>query len=281
MNSMDKYTQGTIIQFIRSKKYPGIKCYGVVITARCDIANNKISQIHCLSALGIRDFIFEVLFEEAVEKKRRDLNGKIYKLSKERALSYDVLVDKGLSNTCRILDMIIKSSGSSLKKSDKSNIESIIKECSAVIELESCKDRAQKESHFKAVQSIILADMKRLHNSNLPNYCFLPNKSFDGSDSLLDGIVADLRDIYSYDCGLVEKVVDGQIDVRTMEKDYIERNNEYFFLENDGYALALDVVKSPWIEHLVQAFAYSFARVGVDNASQEEVDGYFEQYLEK
>ena len=46
----DKFTQGTIIEYIRSTKYPEIKCQGIVISARCDLAQEKINQFHCLSA---------------------------------------------------------------------------------------------------------------------------------------------------------------------------------------------------------------------------------------
>ena len=38
----DKFTQGTIIEYIRSTKYPEIKCQRIVISARCDLAQEKI-----------------------------------------------------------------------------------------------------------------------------------------------------------------------------------------------------------------------------------------------
>ena len=39
-------TQGTVITSIRSQKYKNQSCYGIIISARCDIANNKISKIY-------------------------------------------------------------------------------------------------------------------------------------------------------------------------------------------------------------------------------------------
>lgn len=41
----DKFTQGTIIEYIRSTKYPEIKCQGIVISARCDLAQEKNKSI--------------------------------------------------------------------------------------------------------------------------------------------------------------------------------------------------------------------------------------------
>lgn len=45
---MYSLTQGTIITGVRSDKYSNIRCNGVVISARCDLANCKISKIYYL-----------------------------------------------------------------------------------------------------------------------------------------------------------------------------------------------------------------------------------------
>ena len=43
---MSGYTQGTTIYGLRSQYYEGICCYGVIITARCDIAQEKVKALH-------------------------------------------------------------------------------------------------------------------------------------------------------------------------------------------------------------------------------------------
>ena len=52
---MEKYTQGSILYGLRSQYYEGIKCYGVIITARCEIAQSKAKVIHLLSAISLQD----------------------------------------------------------------------------------------------------------------------------------------------------------------------------------------------------------------------------------
>lgn len=42
---MDELDQGSVLYGLRSDRYPGIPCYGIVITASCDIANSKVSKI--------------------------------------------------------------------------------------------------------------------------------------------------------------------------------------------------------------------------------------------
>lgn len=42
---MDELDQGSVLYGLRSDRYPGIPCYGIVITASCDIANSKVSTV--------------------------------------------------------------------------------------------------------------------------------------------------------------------------------------------------------------------------------------------
>ncbi len=44
-------TQGTVFSGLRSNKYSGENCYGVVITAQCDLANKKVDKVFFLTAL--------------------------------------------------------------------------------------------------------------------------------------------------------------------------------------------------------------------------------------
>ena len=74
---MDHITQGTVIYGLRSDKYPEVACYAVIISARCDIANDKIDKLYYLTAVNVRDwFCTECGFKETYGKfiadKRRN-----------------------------------------------------------------------------------------------------------------------------------------------------------------------------------------------------------------
>ena len=277
---MGYYSQGTIIQYIRSAKYPSIRCCGIVITARCDIANKKTTHIHVLSAMSVKDFIFEVLFDSVITRKRNDLNNRIKRFSEANGFSYEVITEKGWERTIHILKEINCDNQNKLAKKRKKEIEGLITEVEAFYKIECCQNREDKEGQFESVRGMILEDIKRLHNSNLANYCFLPKVSYDEKESLTEGIVVDLKDIYAIDCSIVDAIEAGKLDTRTLCQTDLVKYNDMFFLENDEYVNSIGIVKSPWIEHMVQAFAYSFARVGVDNASSDEVDEFFDRYLE-
>ena len=49
---MNYINQGTVLYGMRSEKYPEKMCYAVIISARCDIANNKITKLYYLIAVN-------------------------------------------------------------------------------------------------------------------------------------------------------------------------------------------------------------------------------------
>lgn len=48
---LNKFQQGTIIYGMKSSKYTECATYAVIISARCDIANSKISKMYYLTAV--------------------------------------------------------------------------------------------------------------------------------------------------------------------------------------------------------------------------------------
>ena len=49
----------------------------------------------------------------------------------------------------------------------------------------------------------------------------------------------------------------------------------------DDFIIADSVVESPWIEYILQLFANSFMRIGVDNALDDEIEEYCEKVMEE
>ena len=75
---MYSLTQGTIITGIRSDKYPNIRCNGVVISARCDLANCKISKIYYLVAVPSDDWLLsDEGFNIVLSQRQNELEDKL------------------------------------------------------------------------------------------------------------------------------------------------------------------------------------------------------------
>ena len=71
--------QGTMLSNVRSSKYSGIRCFGVVITASCDIANtnensSKVSKLYYLVAVEVKKWLsVETGYNLVYKEKKNNL----------------------------------------------------------------------------------------------------------------------------------------------------------------------------------------------------------------
>lgn len=54
---MGEITQGTIFSCARSEAYPRAECYGIVITAQCDIEQDKFPVLNYLPIIPLKDWL--------------------------------------------------------------------------------------------------------------------------------------------------------------------------------------------------------------------------------
>lgn len=266
----DKFTQGTIIQYVRSVKYPNIKCEGIIISARCDLAQDKINQFHCLSAMNIDDWIYEVLFENVVYERKSNNSGNIKKYCEQKDLDYDTLCGMTMDRVKKILM-------NSASNKEHKNIQKIIDERDNIDVLLKTKiGKKEKKEFLIKNKKIVQSKLKALYNSSFPKFAFIPEKAYSSGTSNVEGLVVDLQDVIQLDIKVKEPILDYKYDY-TLQKsqemrDYI---NKYFFFESESdFVIAESVVNSPWIEYVLQMFSNSFIRIGVDNALEYEIEDY-------
>lgn len=71
-------SQGTVIYGIRSEKYPTTPCYGIIITARCDIAQGKVSKYHYLVGVDASAWLcsrhgYLQIYRSTIKDKRKEI----------------------------------------------------------------------------------------------------------------------------------------------------------------------------------------------------------------
>lgn len=266
----DKFTQGTIIEYVRSVKYPNIKCEGIVISARCDLAQEKISQFHCLSAMYIDEWIYEVLFENVIYERKNNISGNIKKYCEQKDLDYSTLCGMTVDSASQIL---LKSA----YQKEQKNIQKIIEEWDNIEELLKTKiEKKEKRAFLFKNKKIVESKLKALYNSAFPKFAFIPEKAYSTGTSNVKGLVVDLQDVIQLDIKVKEPILAYEYDY-TIEKSQEMREyiNKYFFFESESdFVIAENVVISPWIEYVLQMFANSFIRIGVDNALEYEIEDY-------
>ena len=103
------------------------------------------------------------------------------------------------------------------------------------------------------------------------------------SESLIQGLVVDLQDIHQIDMKFKKGLLNSEYDYQLIKDEELRKElNGYFFFENeDDFIIIEGVVQSPWIEYILQMFAHSFTRIGVDNASQDEIEKFCNEFLEE
>lgn len=89
---MYELTQGTIISGIRAEKYQETLCNAVVVSARCDIAQRKISHIYYVVAMDIRDWMLSNEgFHTVLAKRIKELEGKLSQKLSNVGLDWETL----------------------------------------------------------------------------------------------------------------------------------------------------------------------------------------------
>lgn len=276
LNSMRrKFTQGSIIQDIRSTKYNLIRCKGIVITARCDIAQEKISHFHCLSALSLEEWIYEVLFNKIYKNYRKSQKENLSKKLSNFHLDFDTIINYDLDNIKLILFANIK------KTKEREKILDEIKKYIDYNNWGKDDDHVPKNHFLKLHREEVKCELKNLNNSKNAKYCFIPQNAYIGNGIVNDGIVVDLQDIYQIPYEYVAKIDQLEMDYCTI-KNIEERTsiNQYFYFEDEkDFIIADEIIKSPEIEHLLQMFANVYSRVGVDNASQQQMEEFCDKFI--
>lgn len=90
---LSKLDQGAIINGIRCDKYPDKKCDGIIITASCDIANEKVSKLYYIVGVEVDEWFtsahgFYLAYNKSIEKKIDD-NLEKYGLDAKTILNFN------------------------------------------------------------------------------------------------------------------------------------------------------------------------------------------------
>lgn len=265
----EEFTQGTIISDIRSNKYCNIRCKGVVISARCDLAQNKINTFHYLSALSLEDWIYEELYFKIIDEKKRSVEGEIKRVAKDNELDYTVLCEGGYDRMERVFRKCL-----SAKRWDE--ILNKIQEMKKLDQYFLYDERKYKKEFLKQSNNYKLfkSKIRDVMLGNYPKFVFIPQSCYSTNQILNNGLVIDLQDIYQLNTEIAKRIAQNEIDgAKIKSEEKRKEYNNYFFLNSDmDFVIIEGQIKSPWVEYVLQHFAHEFIRIGVENATQNEIE---------
>lgn len=306
-NLKDKIDQGTVIFGIKSEKYPSLPCYGIVITARCDIEQGKVPKYYFLEAVDAASWFctkhgYEQVYIETIKAKM----DKVCTIAQELELDGVTL----LSISCKEIQTILNSKKKQIagdkKLSKKINsLNEGISEYMQVAQIES--DDEHRKQGVKNNSKTAISYIKNIDSGKLHHYHFIPRTAYlDNNEDKSKGLIVDFLEIRSLALEDAKKIATPlsssnhsesgiyysdlpslpSIEDLGNKKDverYIEKLTEYtrlkknYWLENDTDFVAIEgTVKSPWCEHLMQRFSNSFARIGLDNPTDADYKALIE-----
>lgn len=271
-------TQGSIISDIRSDKYANTRCKGIIISARCDFAQDKIKQFHYLSAMNIEDWIYEELYYTIISECIKNEKGNIKKFAEKYALDFNTLDEFGFERIKKVLNYCTQGKELNQAINHCTNCEQYEKKLMI-------KDRKKQREILseKTCQKIFINKINGLLHSTYPKFAFIPQKGYMDSKSLVHGLVVDLQDIHQIDIKFKNGILNNKYDYQIIKDDELKKElNKHFFFENDDdFVIVEGMLQSPWIEYILQLFAQSFTRIGVDNASKNEIEDFCNDFLEE
>lgn len=260
-------TQGSILYGIRSKKYSSCRCYGIIISARCDVAYCKVPKFYFLVAVDAKEwFSTEVGYREAYTEKVKLLRKQLDDLSDVHQLNADTLLSFTEIELDKVINKIIP------KPTDRTKI----RECISRFRLFSSPNM-DDEKRKQAIRSDIkpaIHFLDKVGKGEIVHYYFLPQNSYCSNGDKCSGLIVDLQEIEVLPIEDAERIQSPGIDymlLPTMNSDEQKRLKEHYWLESeDDYVIEYETINSPWIEHLMQRFSHGFIRIGVDGATNDD-----------
>ncbi|TMO43259.1 MULTISPECIES: hypothetical protein [Pseudoalteromonas] len=241
------FSQGSIFEGLKVLEERDTK--GIVITARCDIANQKARNILCLPIYEMNDWMSvhgnTIIFRQTKKKLINKIQNSLTKF-KEPNDCYRVFTQK------RVLDEINK------KKStyETSDVEDLISMLNMYYE----KKCDFSLNFVKKARSNLISNV--INNKEASTY-FIEQVDMDNT---LKPYVIDLSEPISIPIDFMEKLKKG-----------IKKQNDcdgvfgFFNIPEAGISY-ISTLKSPYIEHLLQKFSQYYSRIGTEDICSDALE---------
>lgn len=260
--------QGSTIYGIRSDKYPNNKCFGIIITASCDIANNKTSKLHYIVGVDIDEWTLsdDCFFLSYIKSQSMIISN----LLNPFGLDVNTLLEFDVDEAKCVINEYMQDSDTKTKTE------------AALDQYYTCK----KSDLYERIQIIknnpkpVIKVLKGINKGEYLHYYYLPEAGYsikNETDKVLDrGIIVDLQEIGIISIEDARLIASEGIDYKslsTYEKNAREKYKKLFWLNGkDDFIILKSNIACPWREHLMQRFSHSFIRIGVDGATDSDIN---------
>lgn len=259
-------TQGSVFSCVRLARYSGTSVLGLVITARCDIAQSKYPVLNYLPVVPLRAWLMQDGLQILLEKEQKDQVGKLKGILKQANISETILLSVGLDEIARIHFPI--DTGNKSEKKRSANFHALVTEKQAFEAL--CESHNGKEifnwfAQFREteVKNII----ERLSRYDLAGHYLF--------ETLIDedpgaAFVCLLRDVSSIPQDLAIEISNG-LSQQVIKENFAPATSDLLEISPLDLAMPVACIGSPTIEHVMQTFSNLFSRIGLDDPDPKRI----------
>lgn len=260
LNDLD---QGAIFYGALSENYPNTELYGIIITPRCDISNNKVSYFNYLPVIPFETWILNDFWRIFKENLLISLKSSLKTYFKNKKLSPSI-IDK--FNPKFIQENFDKYF---VKAKEKSKFLEFINGLNEISTIGKNPDTAEIKKIMKKYEKQAKTIFGEINNNRNPNYHIIESFTENGKYNII--LLREIRKI-SYEIG---KNLHKGIEVAGLEQEQLKNNDisvqsELLYIET--------VLKSPFLEHLIQRFTSNFSKIGVQDHFSELTNHLFNSY---
>ncbi len=267
--SIKTITQGSIFNNAFNEDFGKSEDLGMLISARCDLANNKTSKYSYLPVIKLEKYILYYVARKLLVDQRNEEIQKIKNIIKTEGGSPDTIDYYGIKEGIEKL------------VSKKKNLTNAMSYLSKVTLIESVQKKEWTNISQKDLSVIpdkkFKKELKDLTENKTEGF-FLIDEVVDHNDrgKILGPYVVLLREVHhmsSYTSDLIKSGCN--------HDDFLGKENTLrsLIIEPGGLSYVLCNVKSPYIELIMQRFSNLFTRIGVTNPASNMVDNFFNVYI--
>ena len=250
-NIRSTLTQGSIINLCTSSEFPNCEVHGCIITPRCDLARDmKVSTAHYLPMVDFEDWYNRVGKERLLKNMKANATNKFDGIVKN-ILNQSNFSKFGLSDDL-ISEIIAKQTDHKKQNTLAKAFQEYRDAMSQTIDNynPNAKERA-------GIVKDLLAD-------RIPGYYPIERWDEANGTSADRMMIILLREVHSISRAIALKLTSGFIEEEFDRQELIQNGFSVSDNNSNIYQILCEM-KSPYIEHIMQAFSHNFCRIGVDD----------------
>lgn len=264
---MGRMTQGTVFCGACADGYEALPVWGLVITARCDTAHDKVIVVNYLPVVRMEDWLGRHGGLLVLEKLQQDLRNKFVALLKKKNLSdslLDVYAPSDIANDH--FPTLGRDPVNNKERADEADRRKALDIASELAAVTAVLQKSPPEipcpisllTGRTAITQSILAD---LMSHKISGYYYLPNIGELTEHPSKHGYVAILREVRTIYRETARLIIEG------LSRDKLDGDRTYTGLTFDVFDFLYPIaeLQSPWIEHLLQVFCTMFGRIGLED----------------